>query len=124
MFALFAIHTSVNCNPSLPASDAQQQEGLKTPLKQNSNRLIHTCPGEHASPRKQHRPNTRSPADPTNAEVYSHIYRSLSDLDSSLRVFDRLWLTLDLRGCQFVKYPKRGGTSLQSSSDTSFDTSD
>ncbi|TRY80192.1 hypothetical protein DNTS_003423 [Danionella cerebrum] len=43
----------------------------------------------------------------------SNIHRLRSDLDPSLRVFDRLCLTLDLKGCQFVKYPKRGDTSLQ-----------
>ncbi len=34
---VYIIYTSVNCNPSLPASDAEQQEGLKTPLNTNSN---------------------------------------------------------------------------------------
>ncbi|MCI4394731.1 hypothetical protein PGIGA_G00172210, partial [Pangasianodon gigas] len=35
----------------------------------------------------------------------------LGAVDSSLRVFDRLCVTLALIGCQFVKYPKRGVTT-------------
>ncbi|KAI7813308.1 hypothetical protein IRJ41_016261 [Triplophysa rosa] len=80
-------------------------------------RLIHTHPGATA-PRNHSRPTpgalrTGEIRQKLCLQVFQPLELSFSDIDSSLRVFDRLWLTLDLRGCQFVKYPKRGGTSLQ-----------